>query len=94
MDIYYGCSDDSDQEISNELDADKKEVLDFLSTATISELRVMPQCSQKKAEAIIEQRPFNSWKDLVRTVCFNLTLTCNWLEGLQCWDQSLLGTRC
>ncbi|PSN39967.1 SWI/SNF-related matrix-associated actin-dependent regulator of chromatin subfamily A containing DEAD/H box 1 [Blattella germanica] len=59
-------SDDSDQEISNELDADKKEVLDFLSTATISELRVMPQCSQKKAEAIIEQRPFNSWKDLVR----------------------------
>jgi hypothetical protein len=25
----------------------------------------MPHCSQKKAEAIIEQRPYTGWKDLV-----------------------------
>ncbi|XP_069702847.1 SWI/SNF-related matrix-associated actin-dependent regulator of chromatin subfamily A containing DEAD/H box 1 homolog [Periplaneta americana] len=58
-------SDDSDQDISDELTGDKKEVLEFLSTATVGELRVMPHCSQKKAEAIIEQRPFSGWKDLV-----------------------------
>jgi len=58
-------SDDSDQDISDDLTGDKKEVLEFLSTATVGELRVMPHCSQKKAEAIIEQRPYTGWKDLV-----------------------------
>jgi hypothetical protein len=63
--LFHCCSDDSDQDISNDLTGDKKEVLEYLSTATIGELRVMPHCSQKKAEAIIEHRPFTGWKDLV-----------------------------
>lgn len=39
-----------------------------MSTATVGELRVIPHCSQKKAEAIIQQRPYIGWKDLVSKI--------------------------
>ncbi|XP_049858991.1 SWI/SNF-related matrix-associated actin-dependent regulator of chromatin subfamily A containing DEAD/H box 1 homolog isoform X1 [Schistocerca gregaria] len=58
-------SDDSETETTDVSNHDKKKVLEFLSTATIPELKAMSYCSQKKAEAIIEQRPFSSWSDLV-----------------------------
>lgn len=36
-----------------------------MQTALPSELLLMSQCSQKKANAIIESRPFDDWRDLV-----------------------------
>lgn len=52
-------------EISNELTGDKKAVLEFMQTAVPSELLLMSQCSQKRANAIVEARPFEDWKNLV-----------------------------
>lgn len=61
----FFSDDDSDAEISNDLTHDKKAVLEFMRTALLSELLLIPQCSQKRAEAVIEARPFENWRDLV-----------------------------
>lgn len=36
-----------------------------MQTALVSELLLMSQCSLKRANAIIEARPFEDWRDLV-----------------------------
>ncbi|KAG7208704.1 hypothetical protein KM043_014907 [Ampulex compressa] len=64
-DKVFDSDDDSDVEISNDLTGDKKAVLEFMQNAVASELLLMSQCSQKKANAIIEARPFENWRDLV-----------------------------
>ncbi|XP_034946491.1 SWI/SNF-related matrix-associated actin-dependent regulator of chromatin subfamily A containing DEAD/H box 1 homolog [Chelonus insularis] len=61
----FDSDEDSDVEISNELTGDKKAVLNFMQTAMMSELLLMSQCSQKKAQAIIDSRPFEDWRDLI-----------------------------
>ena len=40
-------------------------ILSFLEEATLAELLVLPGCSRKKAEALLELRPFGSWEKLV-----------------------------
>ncbi|XP_077268136.1 SWI/SNF-related, matrix-associated actin-dependent regulator of chromatin, subfamily a, containing DEAD/H box 1 isoform X2 [Temnothorax americanus] len=64
-DKVFNSDEDSDVEISNELTGDKKSVLEFMQTALPSELLLMSQCSQKRAWAIIDARPFEDWRDLV-----------------------------
>ncbi|KAL6448050.1 hypothetical protein ACFW04_000235 [Cataglyphis niger] len=64
-DKVFNSDEDSDIEISNELTGDKKAVLEFMQTALPSELLLMSQCSQKRANAIVEARPFKDWRDLV-----------------------------
>ncbi|XP_029164330.1 SWI/SNF-related matrix-associated actin-dependent regulator of chromatin subfamily A containing DEAD/H box 1 homolog [Nylanderia fulva] len=64
-DKVFNSDEDSDIEISNELTGDKKAVLEFMQTAMTSELLLMSQCSQKRANAIVEARPFEDWRDLV-----------------------------
>ncbi|XP_024941771.1 SWI/SNF-related matrix-associated actin-dependent regulator of chromatin subfamily A containing DEAD/H box 1 homolog isoform X2 [Cephus cinctus] len=61
----FDSDDDSDVEISNDLTGDKKGVLEFMQSALVSELLLMSQCSQKKAQAIVAARPFHSWRELV-----------------------------
>lgn len=67
--VYFLCGgsddEDSDAEISDELTGDKKKVLEFFETATLSELQLMQYCSKKKAEVLIDSRPFTGWIDLV-----------------------------
>lgn len=71
--IFWVFSDeDSDVEISNELTGDKKKVLDFFETATVIELQLMATCSKKKAEAIIELRPYKGWIDLVCNLLYKI----------------------
>lgn len=65
INILFYSDEDSDVEISNEFTDDKKAILEFMQTALPSELLLMSQCSQKKANAIIESRPFDDWRDLV-----------------------------
>ncbi|XP_076183437.1 SWI/SNF-related, matrix-associated actin-dependent regulator of chromatin, subfamily a, containing DEAD/H box 1 isoform X2 [Ptiloglossa arizonensis] len=65
-DRVFDSDDDSDIEISNELTGDKKAVLEFMQNSLASELLLMSQCSQKKANAIMEARPFQNWRDLVQ----------------------------
>lgn len=64
-DKVFNSDEDSDVEISNELTGDKKAVLEFMQNALLSELLLMSQCSQKRAYAIINARPFEDWRDLV-----------------------------
>lgn len=37
-----------------------------MQNSLASELLLMSQCSQKKANAIMEARPFQNWRDLVQ----------------------------
>ncbi|KAG5322249.1 SMRCD regulator, partial [Pseudoatta argentina] len=64
-DKVFNSDEDSDIEISNELTGDKKAVLEFMQNAILTELLLMSQCSSKKAQAIIDARPFEDWRDLV-----------------------------
>lgn len=88
-DKVFNSDDDSDAEISNDLTNDKKAVMEFMQTALLSELLLIPQCSQKKAEAIIEARPFENWRDLVLKFQNNKYLDTELLN----LTQELLATR-
>lgn len=52
-------------EVSNNTTVEQSGVLEFLSNGTLGELLCMPQISKKKADAIIELRPFDGWRDMV-----------------------------
>lgn len=47
------------------MSGDKLKVWEFLSNADVSELHQLSNCSKKKADLIMECRPFTGWKDLV-----------------------------
>ncbi|NXV71947.1 SMRCD regulator, partial [Atlantisia rogersi] len=61
-----GSSLDEDYSSGDEVmeDGYKVKILSFLQDASPSELTLIPQCSQKKAQKIIALRPFNSWESL------------------------------
>uniref|UniRef100_A0A6G1R7D7 DNA helicase n=1 Tax=Hypotaenidia okinawae TaxID=2861861 RepID=A0A6G1R7D7_9GRUI len=61
-----GSSLDEDYSSGDEVmeDGYKAKILSFLQDASPSELTLIPQCSQKKAQKIIALRPFNSWESL------------------------------
>lgn len=67
-----GSSLDGDYSSCEEVmeDGYKGKILHFLQDASIGELTLIPQCSQKKAQKITELRPFNSWEALVRLHSF------------------------
>lgn len=54
-----------------------------MQTALESELLAMHKCSQKKAEAIIETRPFEDWRDLVYKFQHNKHLNTELLNSAQ-----------
>ncbi|OBS82214.1 hypothetical protein A6R68_23797 [Neotoma lepida] len=61
-----GSSLDEDYSSGEEVmeDGYKGKIIHFLQDASIAELTLIPQCSQKKAQKITELRPFNSWEAL------------------------------
>ncbi|XP_064213319.1 SWI/SNF-related matrix-associated actin-dependent regulator of chromatin subfamily A containing DEAD/H box 1 homolog isoform X2 [Tribolium castaneum] len=79
----FDSDEDSDVEISDELTGDKRKVFEFMQTATESELQLMSFCSKKKAEAIIEARPFTGWVDLVQKLSNNKNLNTDLLNAAQ-----------
>lgn len=58
-------SDESEDEMADEETCEQKTVLEFFSNASLRELITTPFISQKKADCIVEQRPFENWKELV-----------------------------
>lgn len=60
----FNSDDDSDYDYTEFMTKDKKEVYEFFNTATINELTAIKACSSKKAEVIIENRPYRNWHDL------------------------------
>uniref|UniRef100_A0A1Y1NGS1 SWI/SNF-related matrix-associated actin-dependent regulator of chromatin subfamily A containing DEAD/H box 1 homolog n=1 Tax=Photinus pyralis TaxID=7054 RepID=A0A1Y1NGS1_PHOPY len=79
----FDSDEDSDVEISNHLTSDKKKVLEFFNTAIPSELQLMATCSKKKADVLIEFRPFNDWVDLVQKLQENKNLNTDLLNAAQ-----------
>jgi SWI/SNF-related matrix-associated actin-dependent regulator 1 of chromatin subfamily A len=79
----FDSDEDSDVEISDELTGDKKKVFEFMQTATEGELQLMSFCSKKKAEAIVEARPFTGWVDLVQKLSNNKNLNTDLLNAAQ-----------
>ncbi|XP_070191467.1 SWI/SNF-related matrix-associated actin-dependent regulator of chromatin subfamily A containing DEAD/H box 1B-like isoform X2 [Littorina saxatilis] len=58
--------EDSDDSVDADKNTSKQElILSFLEEATLVELMVLPGCSRKKAEALIELRPFGSWEKMM-----------------------------
>ncbi|XP_072949554.1 SWI/SNF-related matrix-associated actin-dependent regulator of chromatin subfamily A containing DEAD/H box 1 homolog [Epargyreus clarus] len=82
-------SEDSDTEITDDLIGDKRKVFEFLNTSNMNELSLLSGCSQKKAEAIIAQRPFKGWLDMVEKFNNNKMLSTELLNS----TQELLSTR-
>ncbi|XP_054995570.1 SWI/SNF-related matrix-associated actin-dependent regulator of chromatin subfamily A containing DEAD/H box 1 [Sorex araneus] len=62
-----GSSLDQDYSSGEEVVGDgyQGKILHFLQDASVGELTLIPQCSQKKAQKITELRPFNSWEALL-----------------------------
>ncbi|CAG9774088.1 unnamed protein product [Ceutorhynchus assimilis] len=81
--VFDSDDEDSDAEISNLLTGDKKRVMEFFQTATLNELQLMNYCSKKKAEALIESRPFSNWIDLVTKLQSNKNLSTDLLNSAQ-----------
>ncbi|XP_034397575.1 SWI/SNF-related matrix-associated actin-dependent regulator of chromatin subfamily A containing DEAD/H box 1A isoform X2 [Cyclopterus lumpus] len=59
--------EDSDEELDSKggMTDLKKEMLNFFRDASIDELSLIAGCSVKKAQKILELRPFESWQSLV-----------------------------
>ncbi|XP_066137472.1 SWI/SNF-related matrix-associated actin-dependent regulator of chromatin subfamily A containing DEAD/H box 1 homolog [Euwallacea fornicatus] len=81
--VFDSDDEDSDAEISDELTNDKRKVLEFFETATVNELQLMQFCSKKKAETLIECRPFTGWIDLVTKLQTNKNLSTDLLNSAQ-----------
>ncbi|KAM6440184.1 SWI/SNF-related matrix-associated actin-dependent regulator of chromatin subfamily A containing DEAD/H box 1 isoform 1-T3 [Liasis olivaceus] len=66
-----GSSLDEDYSSGDEVmeDGYRAKILSFLQDASLGELTLIPQCSQKKAQRIMELRPFNSWEALFTKMC-------------------------
>ncbi|CAB3227270.1 unnamed protein product [Arctia plantaginis] len=82
-------SEDSDNEVTDDLIGDKKKVFEFLNTSNMNELSLLSGCSQKKAEAIMALRPFKGWLDMVEKFNSNKGLSTELLNS----TQELLTTR-
>ncbi|GBM90091.1 SWI/SNF-related matrix-associated actin-dependent regulator of chromatin subfamily A containing DEAD/H box 1 [Araneus ventricosus] len=91
----YGFDDDDDDEYGEELffDSDDSDfegenltsahsaVLKFFQEAAIEELLCIPGCSKKKAESLLNLRPFASWADLAEKLGNDKYLSTDLLNG-------------
>uniref|UniRef100_A0A3B4FVM4 DNA helicase n=1 Tax=Pundamilia nyererei TaxID=303518 RepID=A0A3B4FVM4_9CICH len=70
--------EDSDDELDSKvgLTEVKREILAFFQDASLDELSLMSGCSIKKAQKIVELRPFKSWKSLNNGLSEDLLVGC------------------
>uniref|UniRef100_A0A3Q0SKS4 DNA helicase n=1 Tax=Amphilophus citrinellus TaxID=61819 RepID=A0A3Q0SKS4_AMPCI len=62
--------EDSDEELDSKVGMTelKKEILAFFQNASLDELSLISGCSIKKAQKIVELRPFDSWQSLIEVL--------------------------
>ncbi|BES98589.1 Hypothetical protein NTJ_11404 [Nesidiocoris tenuis] len=76
---------DSDEEESlgsNKMTFTKTQVFNFMNSATIDDLVTVPSITLKRAEAIIEQRPFSKWLDMIVKLKFEKYLGTEVLDNV------------
>ncbi|XP_020713027.1 SWI/SNF-related matrix-associated actin-dependent regulator of chromatin subfamily A containing DEAD/H box 1 homolog isoform X2 [Ceratitis capitata] len=76
-------SEESDTEASNVMTGQRKKVFDFMNKATLIELQTVKTLSEKKANLIMEIRPFKDWKDLLKKLESNKALSADVLNMAQ-----------
>lgn len=61
----FDSDSENDGTYAPEMNVHRKEVFDFFNNANITELICVRSCSMKKAEIIIDGRPYRNWDELV-----------------------------
>lgn len=61
----YDSDEDSEGEESPVVTGDRLLVLQFFNEASVGELAAIGGCSKKKAEVVVQLRPFTDWADIV-----------------------------
>lgn len=56
---------DSEEDSNFVVTSDRQTVLDYLNESTVVQLTSIRTCSTKKANVLVELRPFESWRDLI-----------------------------
>ncbi|KAK2716317.1 SWI/SNF-related matrix-associated actin-dependent regulator of chromatin subfamily A containing DEAD/H box 1-like isoform X2 [Artemia franciscana] len=87
--VYFSENSDEDEDNNvskknhnpTQTDSHRKTVLEFYNEATLNMLAAVPRCSKKKAETIIEMRPFATWNELVKKFKKSKTLTTDMLNA-------------
>lgn len=78
----YESEEDSDDDSSFVMTEERKEVIDFLNTATNGELMAVRSLSAKKIEVLVSVRPIGDWFDLLAKIQSN-KLSTEMLNGCQ-----------
>ncbi|GAB0093445.1 SWI/SNF-related matrix-associated actin-dependent regulator of chromatin subfamily A containing DEAD/H box 1 homolog [Sergentomyia squamirostris] len=68
IDKVFDSDLDSDEENYDVMSTDRREVLKFMNESTLQELAAIKTCSQKKAQTIIDNRPYQKWNSLVEVM--------------------------
>lgn len=79
----YESEKDSDDDTSFIMTEERKEVIDFLNTATNGELMAVRSLSAKKIEILLSIRPIDDWFDLLAKIQSNKLLSTEMLNGCQ-----------
>ncbi|KAG5675813.1 hypothetical protein PVAND_005684 [Polypedilum vanderplanki] len=61
----FDSDSENDGNYAPEMTLQRKEVFDFFNNANVGELTCIKACSLKKAEILIENRPYRNWEELV-----------------------------
>lgn len=81
----YDSDADSDDGTNFVMTKDRQTVFDFFNQATHTELMSVKTCSAKKADIIIELRPFESWSGLVTKINEHKSLNYDLLNNGHEW---------
>lgn len=80
---FSGEGSDSEDSIEEEGDTGKAVILSFFEEATLEELMATPGCSKKKSELIVQNRPFQTWENMVEKFVTVKGLTYDLISGCQ-----------
>lgn len=83
MNKVFDSDEDSDAESGFEMTKNRKKVLEFLNTGTISELMAVRSLSAKKIDNLIPLRPFENWVDLRQKIDRGKLLSVDMLNACQ-----------
>jgi SWI/SNF-related matrix-associated actin-dependent regulator 1 of chromatin subfamily A len=78
----FDSDSENDGSYAPEMNIQRKEVFDFFNNANVGELTCIKSCSLKKAEIIVENRPYRNWEELV-TKCREKPLQTELLNNAQ-----------
>lgn len=83
MHKVYDSDEDSDAESGYEMTKNRKKVLEFLNTGTMSEMMAVKSLSAKKIDILTPLRPFDNWIDLRLKIDRSKLLSVDMLNACQ-----------